>query len=73
MGLDVFFPENIARTLLALSQANARAVTLARRYGASDRIVSIAADAYQAALDDVAMAFGLQWPEILMIVGVRYE
>jgi hypothetical protein len=53
MGLDIYFPEDIARILAALSQANARNGT----------------EAYQAALDDVAAAFGLTQVVIVMEVG----
>jgi len=59
MSFDIFFNEDVARTLLALSQANARAMILAKRYGADDRFIAIAEAAYQAALDDIAAAFGL--------------
>jgi len=34
-------------------------MTLARRYGADERFIAIAEIAYQAALDDIAAAFGL--------------
>jgi hypothetical protein len=71
MSLDIYFPEHIARALLSLSRANARAMTLARRYGADEHIIGIAAASYQAALDDVATAFGLQYPERLMILDMR--
>jgi hypothetical protein len=43
MSLDIYFPEDITRVLAALSQANARNGT----------------DTYQEALDDVAVALGL--------------
>jgi hypothetical protein len=71
MSLDIYFPENIASTLLALSQANQRAMILARRYGADERLIRLAADVYQAALDDVATAFRLARPEMLMILEAR--
>lgn len=75
MSLDIYFSENIARTLLALSQANTRAMGLARRYGTDERLIAIAETAYQAALDDVGASFGLQQTEALTVIEskVRYH
>jgi hypothetical protein len=73
MSVDVYFPENIARVTAALSEANRRDMALARSYGANAQLIEAAEAAYQAALADLNAAFGLQRPELLMVLEAKYE
>lgn len=59
MGLDVWFREDVTNRLLALYQANERALTLARRYGMDAEAADLCWQVYIGCLLDVATSFGL--------------
>jgi hypothetical protein len=65
----LYIPSDIIGVVTALALANARAMGWAREWGADRRDVAIARTAYQAALADVAVAFGLARTEVLVILG----
>lgn len=69
MSLGIHFTEDIAGRLAALARANARAMEWARQFGADPRDVAIVEAAYQAALGDVGVGFGLARPALLTILG----
>jgi len=56
---DSFFPEDVSDRVTALTISNNRAMSWAVEFGANKRDVDIARAAYQAALLDMAVAFGL--------------
>ena len=71
MSLGIHFTEDIASRLAALALANARAMEWARQFGADRRDIAIAEAAYQAALADTGVSFGLERPELLVVFRRR--
>lgn len=68
MSLDIWFNADISNRLVALAQSNSRAMNWARQFGANPRDVAIAQAAYQAALADVGVSFGLARAELVVIL-----
>ena len=67
MSLNIYFNDDITGRLAALVLANARAMEWARQFGADPQDVAIVEAAYQAALADVGVSFGLARSELLII------
>jgi len=67
MGFDIYFDSDVINRLAALALANNRAMSWARQLGANPRDVAIARAAYQAALADIGVSFGLHRIELLII------
>jgi len=67
MGLDIFFGQDVEDHVAALALANARAMAWAKEWGASARDVAIAKAAYEAALLDVGVSFGLHRRAMVII------
>lgn len=69
MALDIYFADDVADRLLALAQANERALAQAQEFGANPRLIALARSAYQGALADVGVSFGLARTEWVVIQG----
>jgi len=68
MSLDIYFSEDVAARLLALAQSNERTLQLAADLGANPRGIALVRAAYQGALCDVGVSFGLARTELVVIM-----
>lgn len=67
-GLGIYFIEDVFDRLAALAQANERTLVLAESLGANHRDLDLVRAVYQGALADVGRAFGLQRPQLTVIL-----